>query len=178
MTTAAEMRASLRGDPVVVDQFWIDDGLALRDAILAQEGQPSAPTLNRGGWRSSELATQRDPAIAALIEAIRERVGADVSAWAMINRGGSSHPRHWHDGSVLSGVYYVDPGEEPSPPTIFELGVRGRRGTRLPRGARISEREITPTPGRLVLFPGDLWHRVPSYLGSAPRITVAFDVRR
>lgn len=178
MTSPAEMRASIRGEPIVIDDFWIDEGGALRDAIVAQERQPSAPTLNVGGWRSGELATQSNPAIAALIGAIREHVSADVSGWAMINRGGSSHPRHWHDGSVLSGVYYVDPGEGPSPPTIFELGVRGRRGARLPRGTKVSEREVTPVAGRLVLFPGDLWHRVPPYAGSAPRITVAFDVRR
>jgi uncharacterized protein (TIGR02466 family) len=173
------MRASIRGEPIVIDDFWADEGGALRDAIIAQEKKrPSAPTLNLGGWRSAELATQSDPAIAALIAEICGRVGADVSGWAMINRGGSSHPRHWHDGSVLSGVYYVDPGEDPSPPTIFELGVRGRRGTRLPRGAKVTEREIAPVAGRLVLFPGDLWHRVPAYAGGAPRITVAFDAKR
>jgi hypothetical protein len=170
--TAVEVRAQLSGGPLVVDDFWIDEAGALRDAIVAQESRhASAPTLNRGGWRSAEIV--------ALLDAIRDRVDADgVSGWAMVNRGGSSHPRHWHDGSILSGIYYVDPGEEVSSPTIFELGVRGARGARLPRGTKVSELEVTPVAGRLVLFPGDLWHRVPPYAGGAPRITVAFDVRR
>ena len=62
------------------------------------------------------------------------------------------------------GVYYVDPGEDLSPPTVCETA-----------GGEIA---VEPHPGRLMLFHGTTWHRVERYDGDKPRITIAFDVRR
>jgi len=82
----------------------------------------------------------------------------------MVNWHGSQHPRHLHRGAVTSGIYYIRTGDAQSPPTIFE-----------PENE--PEIRIHPAVGRLVLFPGDLYHRVPAYHGYEPRVTVAFDVR-
>jgi hypothetical protein len=83
----------------------------------------------------------------------------------MVNRAGDCHPRHIHQGAIWSGVYCVDPGDEPITPTLFEAPDR--------------DVAVMPAPGRLVLFPGDMWHSVPACAGGpAPRITIAFDVRR
>jgi len=158
-------------------QIQIHDGFRddllpyLREIILnASTAAPSAPTLNRGGWKSDERFLARpDPAIRALRDDLRERflighlTGRNPIGWAMINRLGSHHKRHQHSGSLLSGVYFVDGGETPVAPLVVE--------------ANGEEFAVDPTPGRLVMFPGPTWHRVPPYQGQAPRISIAFDVR-
>ncbi len=86
----------------------------------------------------------------------------------MVNWHGSRHPRHVHQGAVLAGVYYVRTGDPGTPPTIFEPD--GQRG---PGGPEI---HVEPLAGRLVVFPANLYHRVPTYHGDEPRVTIAFDV--
>jgi len=162
--------------PIVGDGFRLDLVDEIRDAILAREARTrSAPTLNRGGWRSGEIFALADRPIRELAGSLRAVTEIDEAlrpagsarpgmlGWAMINRRGSHHPRHIHQGASLTGVYYVDAGDAETP-TIFETTA--------------GEVSITPVPGRIVLFSGDLWHRVPVYAGDAPRITIAFDVRR
>jgi hypothetical protein len=88
----------------------------------------------------------------------------------MVNRAGSQHPRHQHRIASLSGIYYVTRGSEDAiTPTIFECPCAASQRYDL---------EIEPDLGRLVLCQGQMWHRVPRYDGAAPRITIAFDVRR
>lgn len=161
--------------PIVGDEFRPDLVDPLRVEILAREAVTrSAPTLNRGGWRSGEIFGLADRAMRELAESLRAVTEIDEAmrslggsrrlvGWAMVNRRGNHHPRHIHQGAILTGVYYVDPGDAKAP-TIFET----------PTG----EISIAPAPARIVLFSGDLWHRVEPYAGSAPRITIAFDVRR
>lgn len=154
--------------PVVRDGLCLDllDSLALEIEARAHDlGERSAPSLNRGGWRSDSLLHWTGPATKTLIGTLRELTRAiDLEAWAMVNRRGSSHPRHVHRGALMAGVYYVRPGGPSTPPTIFE--VQG--------GPEI---HVEPLAGRLVLFSSDLYHRVPAYHGDDPRVTVAFDVR-
>lgn len=154
--------------PIVHDGVCLDllDSLAQEiDARARELGERSAPSLNRGGWRSDSLLRWTSPATRTLIGTLRELTHAlDLEAWAMVNRRGSSHPRHVHRGALIAGVYYVRPGGSGTPPTIFE--VQG--------GPEI---HVEPLAGRLVLFPSDLYHSVPAYHGDEPRVTVAFDVR-
>jgi hypothetical protein len=170
VSTAHQIRTRLAGCPVVHEDVRVDLASDLRDAVMtrARPRAHSAPSLNVGGWKSSEgFFAWGDAAVVALHEAIRSILERplEVAGWAMVNRRGSHHPRHRHIGSIVSGIYYVDPGELQSSPTTFELGDG-------------SEVAVDPRPGRLVLFPGDLWHRVDPYAGERARITIAFDVRR
>jgi hypothetical protein len=164
--------------PIVRDGIRVDLVDDLRDAILRLEtAHPSAATLSLGGWKSAEILSWRDPSAIELRAAIADCVDvelairpAHVSGWAMINRSGDCHPRHVHQGAIWSGVYYVDAGDEPLTPTMFEASP-GR------------DVAVIPVPGRLVLFPGDMWHSVPALpycagTSGSPRITIAFDVRR
>lgn len=129
-----------------------------------------AGSLNVGGWKSTDLEA-RVPSARLLVDALARDHLASLSpsprvvSWAMVNRAGSHHPRHNHRTAAWSGVYYVDPGEAPTVPTLFELA-DGR------------EVEVWPSAGRLVLFPGWMYHRVPPYRGQAPRVTIALDVPR
>lgn len=165
----AELGAAAVRSLVVVDDFHPDLARALRAEILSRASRAagSAPSLNIGGWKSGEgFFGWAHPAVEALHAALRDAFGAKpIVGWAMVNRSGSHHPRHRHDGSLVSGVYYVDPGEDPPASTIFEIPGRG-------------DVAVVPDVGRLVLFPGSIWHRVPTCDGDAPRVTVAFDVRR
>ena len=60
------------------------------------------------------------------------------------------------------GILFVTSGDPPVP-TVFETGPASRV-------------EVEPKAGRLVLC-GDLFHFVPVYPGTAPRIVIAFDGR-
>ena len=169
----APMPSIRERSPIVIDGVRVDLLGELRIAVLALERVcPSQPSLNRDGWKSKEIFSWPGSCASDLSATIVEHVARELArpfflhGWAMVNRPGSYHPRHVHQGALMSGVYCVDPGDEPSSPTVFE-------GT----GGDIA---VIPAPGRLVLFPGDLWHRVDACGGSRdrPRITIAFDARR
>lgn len=167
---AGTAQVALEGRPVVHDDICLDLLAPLANAIFARarEHPRTAPSLNVGGWKSGEtFFGWPTPAVAELYQVISRGYldGRVLVGWAMINWGGSHHPRHRHDGSIVSGVYYVNPGGAPTAPTIFEV----------PGSGEIS---VEPRPARLVLFPSRLWHRVPACGGHSPRVTIAFDVRR
>lgn len=164
------LRAMLGGRPVVHDDVRDDcvPGALLAILARARSGRRSAPSLSIGAWKSDEsLFGWEEPCITELYRALSRDFlgGALLTGWAMVNVDGSHHPRHRHDGAVVSGVFYVQPGGEPRSPTIFEL----------PGGA---EMVVEPRFARLVLFPSELWHRVPPCGVDPPRVTIAFDVRR
>lgn len=166
--------------PIVLDGVRSDLVGDLRDAVLRLErSHASAPSLSRGGWKSGEILSWRAPCARALrdavLDCVRVELGirpAHLEGWAMVNRPRDHHPRHVHQGVAWSGVYYVDPGGEPHAPTVFEVD-------------RDREVAVIPAPGRLVLFPGSMWHRVDRLddcaggaQAESPRVTIAFDVRR
>lgn len=109
--------------------------------------------------------------------------------WANVQRNGGANAVHSHPGSFWAGVYYVDVGETCSTQEKGgELQIYDPRGC-LPRmlahylqyniaelhdaGTSIS---YTPAPGQCLLFPGWLFHAVNTYRGTAPRISVAFNL--
>lgn len=161
-----QLLARCRVEPIVFDGFHPELCPALEEVILrrAQMNRTTA-SLNVGGWKSTEdFFSWDDAAVQALRQQIVAEVGAPrLVAWAMVNRAGSHHPRHQHRVAILTGIYYVAPGD-PIVPTVFET----------PEG----DLEIEPHPGRLAIFRGETWHKVPVYSGESPRITIAFDVRR
>lgn len=155
------------GFPIVADGFMTELMPDLLSIVLDASGRDATfPSLNLGGWKSSDDFFQwRFSAVQLLRQGLSDVLdGHDPSGWAMVNRAGSHHPRHRHQTSAISGVVYVDPGEEESSPTVFEVD-----------DGRIVH--VVPAPGRLVIFPGGMWHSVPRYDGEAPRVTIAFDVR-
>lgn len=155
--------------PIIHDEIALDLVDSLRAIILACAGPPTPYPggANRGGWKSrTDFLRWNAPAL----EVFRARIEGALdgnqigSSWCVVNKAGSHHGRHRH-GAPISGVYYVTCGD-PLVPTIFELGAHGIA----------AEIAIEPRVGRLVLF-GDLFHRVPVYAGTEPRITIAFDVK-
>jgi len=112
-----------------------------------------------------------------------------VEVWANVQRNGGANAAHSHPGSFWAGVYYVDAGEVgPTKEKGGELQIYDPRGC-LPRmlapylqysmselhdaGTSIS---YAPVAGQCLLFPGWLFHAVNTYRGTAPRISVAFNL--
>ncbi|MDL1890261.1 hypothetical protein FBQ96_11885 [Nitrospirales bacterium NOB] len=112
-----------------------------------------------------------------------------VEVWANVQRHGGANAAHSHPGSFWAGVYYVDVGEISADRSQGgELQLYDPRGC-LPRmlapylrysltelhdaGTSIS---FTPISGQCLLFPGWLFHAVNTYRGTAPRISVAFNL--
>ena len=168
--TTAQVSTRCRAEPLIFDGFLPELCPQLEQIILhrMKTDRRRTPSLNIGGWKSAEdFFAWPDVAVQALRSRVVAELGAPRTvAWAMVNRAGSSHPRHQHRAAILTGVYYVTTGSEDAiTPTIFECADK-------------SELAIEPHPGRLVICRGDAWHRVPPYAGDLPRITIAFDVRR
>lgn len=167
-----QLLAQCRTEPLVADEVLAELCPELEQAILqrmaASQGR-STQSLNVGGWKSPEdFFSWPVPAVQKLRECVVELTNSAqrLVAWAMVNRAGSHHPRHQHRAALLTGLYYVTPGnEEEVTPTCFECA----DGTVL---------EVEPHPGRLVIFRGETWHWVTPVVGDEPRITIAFDLRR
>jgi hypothetical protein len=95
-----------------------------------------------------------------------EQAGAGamrIQAWANVMRAGSHHLAHRHGDARWSGVYYVEAGDPDSGGAIT-----------FARGREVET--VVARAGLLLLFPGDLLHSVGTYAGTAPRISVAFNL--
>lgn len=176
-----QLVADCREQPVVYDGVRPDLCPALAQVILGRMQRDRGRrigSLNVGGWKSGEdFFAWTDAPVQEFRRTLVDFVGGErpLVGWAMVNRAGSQHPRHQHRVAVLTGIYYVASGSADAiTPTVFECPCDGR----IPRGEERYELEIEPHPGRLALFRGETWHRVPAYPGDLPRITIAFDVRR
>jgi uncharacterized protein (TIGR02466 family) len=167
----------------------------LRDLILEQERTaPAMVKSNQGGWQSpTDVFRWEGPAIATFTRYARRavevatarvlapqsvRIELHLSGWAAVNRRGHYNTVHVHPGATWSGIYYVDPGDEPpeTPGAALELfhPVVASAMTFLP-GALPPARLVRPEAGMLVLFPAYLQHGVRLYHGERPRICVPFN---
>lgn len=179
-----QLLESCRPKPVIFDGVRPELCPALAEIILGRmQGDRGRKTgsINVGGWKSGEdFFSWPDAPVQELRQALVGAVGGrsvggkSWVGWAMVNRAGSQHPRHQHRIAILTGIYYVAAGNTAAvTPTVFECPCDGRM-----QGGDRYELEVDPHPGRLAIFRGETWHRVPSCAGDEPRITVAFDVRR
>lgn len=166
----AQLTAQSREQPLVYDGVRPDLCEALEQIVLGRMQRDRGRrvgSINVGGWKSGEdLFQWPEPAIQELGQTICTMIGVrSLVGWSIVNRAGSHHPRHQHRVAILTGIYYVTAGSpEALTPTVFECAG--------------GELDVEPHPGRLAIFPGAMWHKVPVYPGDQPRITIAFDVRR
>jgi uncharacterized protein (TIGR02466 family) len=166
----------------------------LRDLILAQErGSPSMVKSNQGGWQSpTEFFRWEGAAVATLARYARRAVEVatsriipqnikmefHLSSWAAVNRKGHYNTTHVHPMATWSGVYYVDPGDEPADELgaaiEFSHPISGSVMSFFP-GVLPSARLVRPQAGMMILFPGYLQHSVRIYQGERPRVCVPFN---
>jgi uncharacterized protein (TIGR02466 family) len=162
---------------------WVDLVLAMR----AASPKPAGRT-NRQGWNSGDMAVLDRPDFAPLqqivrsacVQALAEMNIRDLpfrlQAWINLHdRGGFNFP-HVHEGSLLSGSFYlkVPPGSgrfvlrDPRPGVVHGY-IKGG----VPNG--YSDIHLTPETGLLVLFPCWLEHFVEPHNGDDVRIAIAFN---
>ena len=104
---------------------------------------------------------------------------ARFNAWAVVYPGDGRQVAHIHATSWLSGVYYVSvpkmSNDEPRNGCLV-LGATELEGLNFdpPWGIR----NVTPQPGRLVLFPSYVPHATIPTRSTDKRICIAFDVKR
>jgi uncharacterized protein (TIGR02466 family) len=162
--------------------------------ILDQERSTSSMVKsNQGGWQSptdffrwegTAVATLRSYAHRAVEVATARvipqnlRIEFHLSSWAAVNRQGHYNTVHIHPMATWSGVYYVDPGDEPEDSTGGALEFShpnvASAMTFFP-GVLPSARLVRPEAGMFILFPSYLQHSVRMYHGQRPRVCVPFN---
>ena len=194
--------------PVYTLQFDPESALnaALRDAISGHRRDHDGVNIsNVRGWQSTnDMMSWGGEAAAALarhVVQLANRVTVRRNApsplthwrpemWANINEDGDSNQSHWHPGSYLSAVYYVDDGYEgdADPALGGELVLidprmpylRMRTPDLRQRGADGSTDEhetwVRPRTGLLLAFPSFLAHSVRLYRGRGTRISIAINM--
>jgi tetratricopeptide (TPR) repeat protein len=156
------------------------------------EPDPAGKSL-REGRQTGPLNPDDGPAIAALMQLIREQVDRYVSAldedasgfargrparasltvWGVVCGPDGRQRSHRHPNGWLSGVYYVaapadDQGAFQGPLLVGDAG----EGVEAPWETR----RVEPRPGRLVIFPSYMPHSTCPSKADGERISIAFDV--
>lgn len=164
-------------------QQWVTAVLAMR----AASPKPAGRT-NRQGWNSEDMAVLEQPVFAPLRQAVRAAcVGAlremgvgdiafHLQSWINMHDRGGFNFLHVHEGSLLSGSFYVKvPAgsgkfvfRDPRPGVIHGY-LKG------PVPNAYSDIQLTPDAGLLVLFPSWQEHFVEPHASDEPRITIAFN---
>jgi uncharacterized protein (TIGR02466 family) len=167
----------------------------LRERILVEEARGGSQVKsNQGGWQSTtdvfgwggEPVAQLKRIATAAVEAATARLPLPsparleirLSSWAAVNRRGHYNTAHVHPLATWSGIYYVDPGDDPADGIggALELlhPVTASAMTFFP-GLLPSARIVRPEAGMVILFPSYLQHGVRLYQGERPRICVPFN---
>lgn len=192
-------RADLFPTTVFASELDLPDALnaTLLQAIYAERVQTESDVelsnfTRLGGWHS-RATLHKEPEFAFIASAVRNVAAAvgealgydpelrlDIDAmWAIVNAPGAWNRAHIHPGSLWSGVYYVQASENAG--QIEFLDPRTANLMRQPRYARRPEAcyaSVTydPTPGRLLLFPGWLYHTVHPNLSDVDRVILSFNL--
>ncbi len=178
----------------------------LVDAIERHRGSVKAvDRSNIGGWQSdidllqwggkaaewlAGLCTNASRAITATPDGAPAAVTWHPEMWVNVNKPGDSNQNHWHPGSFLSFVYYVDDGYGSSPDRALagelvfvdpRMPFLRMRTPHLRYGsgpADLAEHEtwVRPFTGLLIGFPSFLGHSVRPYRGTRTRISIAINM--
>ena len=100
--------------------------------------------------------------------------------WANINYPGGSNQMHLHPNSLFSGAYYVKASPNSGrlglmdPRPGVQQNMPPRKPGKLPRELW-RETFYDPIPGRLIMFPAWMWHKVEINKSNDTRISVSFN---
>ena len=146
---------------------------------------------NMNGWHSqTDMNHKKEykPLIKELFQMQNEIIQEEYldmnpklgNMWANINPPGGYNQSHIHPNSLFSGVYYVK-----GQPNSGRLGLMdprpgsqqcmpNRKKVKLPRELW-RETYYDPIPGRLIMFPAWMWHKVEPNKSNDIRISVSFN---
>ena len=146
---------------------------------------------NVNGWHSQTDMNQRkeyEPLIQELFQMqneIIEEEHLDIeprlgNMWANINPPGGYNQSHLHPNSLFSGAYYVKAQPNSGRLSLMDPrpGVQqcmpNRKPGNLPRELW-RETYYDPIPGRFIMFPSWMWHKVEPNQSNDIRISVSFN---
>lgn len=148
------------------------------------------------GWQEPSVRKLRDFCLSALYLTIGRLSGFSMEdlnkielfhhSWFHVTRYGGYISGHNHPMASWSGVYCVDPGEQPedqpdsgvlrfADPTPGRAMFMDPANAHLKRPYAGGSTNFKLQPGQLVLFPSWLMHEVAPFFGRDTRITVAFN---
>ena len=146
---------------------------------------------NVNGWHSQTDMNHKkeyEPLIKELFQMQNEIIQEEYldmeprlgNMWANINPPGGYNNSHIHPNSLFSGVYYIkgQPNSgrlslmDPRPGVQHCMPTRTKE--KLPRELW-RETYYDPVPGRLIMFPSWMWHKVESNKSNDIRISVSFN---
>ena len=105
-----------------------------------------------------------------------------TNSWVNKSKYATGHQRHFHENSVLSGVFFVQ-SDETCPPITFESPMNNWQiNPRKGNEGRVSTNEFnnftynySPVPGTLLLFSSAIRHCVGSNPSQTERISISFN---
>lgn len=140
-----------------------------------------------------ELTTFCHRAVASIVAQLNaysqpelDKLSFEYQAWFHITRAGGYQTLHNHPNASWSGIYCVDPGDEvagrPESGIVRFRNPNQNAGMFADRGNRqlvdpfgLGGVEVKHEPGKLLIFPSYLEHEIFPYVGTRPRIVVAFN---
>lgn len=152
----------------------------------------------RGGWLTGDLLADATPAITGFADSLRAALAGFIAGlpdvpgdpflgqvprgphlmhvWATRVREQGVIDTHIHEGSWLSGAFYVE-----LPPALDDGDEAGwiefgQPYPGLPAPPRQHLLRIRPRPGAMLFFPSYLFHRTLPYRGDGERISISFDL--
>jgi len=131
-------------------------------------------------WDCPEADLLNARALALSQQLIGEEGAVIDLSWANVYRHGDYALPHSHERTAASLVYSVDPGDgDPADQFAGQLMFVDPRvdaccGIR--RGSVTTPQMPLMTPGTMVLFPSPFVHCVNPYMGTRPRITLAWNI--
>ena len=146
---------------------------------------------NVNGWHSKTDMNQRkeyDPLSNELFQMqaeIIEEEHLDIqprlgNMWANINPPGGYNNSHIHPNSLFSGVYYIK--AQPNSGRLSVMDPRPGVQQNMPPRKKVKfPRELCrdtyydPVPGRIIMFPSWMWHKVEPNKSHDIRISVSFN---
>ena len=182
--------------PVYVTQLKLDNNKIYKDCLKWQKDLKKGNQIsNRGGYQSHNLTNKNIDSFSNLANTIAEHAGIfskeinlEVKVlrdlWFNINYKKDYNVSHNHFGNnnKFSGVYYVKAPKNcghivlEHPANLVELSW----AEKVPKG---QHNEYTgsiwtynPLPGKLLIFPSWLDHRVEPNLSKSPRVSFSFNI--
>ena len=146
---------------------------------------------NINGWHSTTDMNQKtkyEPLIQELFKMQNEIIKEEYlnmepklgNMWANINPPGGYNQSHLHPNSLFSGAYYVKASPNSGRLSLMDPrpGVQQcmppRKKGELPRELW-RETYYNPIPGRIIMFPAWMWHKVEPNKSNDIRISVSFN---
>lgn len=184
--------------PTIIHQFDIGGFEHIKEQLIdysynLKNKDPEGTKLsNHGGWQSTSfpVTTKEDVLQSLLINclskfpSVSESVNITISAWVNINKTGDYNVRHVHPDCDLSGVLWIKcpPNSGAirfvSPYEFQDYNLIKSYTEDFKNENNFNQKfHVTPTEGKIIIFPSHLHHLVEENKSNDDRISVSFNLK-